>query len=119
MGILGLKQPLLQFLNKKEYHDSIYSLRNMTLGVDLSVWLNLAIFSSQNVDDVARSFACQPRQSNAHYIRKFLNKALLFLNNYDIKIVLVFDGCRSYRIGDRNTIHTSFFINTSYPIVTT
>ena len=49
MGILGLKQPLLQFLNKKEYHDSIYSLRNMTLGVDLSVWLNLAIFSSENI----------------------------------------------------------------------
>ena len=76
MGILGLKQPLLQFLNKKEYHDSIYSLRNMTLGVDLSVWLNLAILGSDNIKDVARQFSCSPRQDSSQYIRKFLFKAI-------------------------------------------
>jgi hypothetical protein len=49
MGILGLKQQLLQYLNKKEYGDSLNSLRNSVLGVDLSIWLNLAIFSSENI----------------------------------------------------------------------
>ena len=95
MGILGLKQQLLQYLNKKEYGDSLNSLRNLVLGVDLSIWLNLAIFSSQNVDDVARSFACQPRKSNSHYIHKFLSKALSVLKEYGIEIVLVADGCRN------------------------
>ena len=43
MGITGLKQPLLEYLKKKQYSDSIDSLRNLVLGVDLSIWLNRTI----------------------------------------------------------------------------
>ena len=95
MGITGLKQPLLEYLKKKQYSDSIDSLRNLVLGVDLSVWLNLAILGSDNIKDVARQFSCSPRQDSSQYIRKFLSKAFTFLKEYGIEIVLVADGCRN------------------------
>ena len=91
MGINGLKQPLLEYLKKKQYSHSIDSLRNLVLGVDLSIWLNLAILGSDNIKDVARQFSCSPRQDSSQYIRKFLSKGL----DYGIEIVLVADGCRN------------------------
>ena len=53
MGITGLKQPLLEYLKKKQYSHSIDSLRNLVLGVDSSIWLNLSILGSDNIKDVA------------------------------------------------------------------
>ena len=103
MGITGLKQPLLEYLKKKQYSDSIDSLRNLVLGVDLSVWLNLAILGSDNIKDVARQFSCSPRQDSSQYIRKFLSKALTFLKEYGIEIVLVADSCRNRLKSRTNT----------------
>ena len=100
MGITGLKQPLLEYLKKKQYSDSIDSLRNLVLGVDLSIWLNLAIQGSDNRKVVARQFSCSPRQDSSQYIRKFLSKAFTFLKEYAIEIVLVADGCGVERNND-------------------
>ena len=79
MGITGLKEPLLEYLKKKQYSDSIESLLNLVLGIDFSIWLNLAIQGSDNIKDVARQFSCSPRQDSSQYMRKFLSKALIFL----------------------------------------
>ena len=79
MGITGLKEPLLEYLKKKEYSDSVDSLINLALGVDLSIWLNLTIQGSDNRKVVARQFSCSPRQDSSQYMRKFLSKALIFL----------------------------------------
>ena len=95
MGITGLKQPLLEYLKKKRYSDSIDSLLNLVLGIDFSIWLNLAIQGSDNIKDVARQFSCSPRQDSSQYMRKFLSKASTFLKEYSIEIVLVADGCRN------------------------
>ena len=70
------------------------------LGVDTSIWLNKAIFSSA---EFCHSFCQEPSISVAHIIDLYMDSMLSLFEKNGIKLLFVLDGARNPLKADTNT----------------
>ena len=97
MGIIDLPQLLRE---SKKPTSKLSELSESILGVDTSIWLNKAIFSST---EFCHSFCQEPSISVAHIIDLYMDSMLSLFEKNSIKLLFVLDGARNPLKADTNT----------------
>jgi 5'-3' exonuclease len=89
MGVQDLSKELRA---SKKLVSSLSVFNGKTLGVDASIWLNKAIFSSPEISVL---FHQEPRVSVGHLIDQYFNSLYSIFEANSIKILFVIDGARN------------------------
>jgi 5'-3' exonuclease len=96
MGITDLPKLLRE---SKKPTSKPSELNDCVLGVDTSIWLNKAIFSST---EFCHSFCQVPSISVAHIIDVYMDSMLSLFDRNSIKLLFVLDGARNPLKTDTN-----------------
>ena len=89
---MGIKDLSKQLRESNKPVSLLSDLKNNILGVDSSIWLHKAIFSSP---EFCQTFHQEPRVSVAHLIEMYMDSMLPIFEANSIKLLFVLDGARN------------------------
>ena len=96
---MGIKDLSKQLRVSNKATSKLSDLKDQILGVDTSIWLNRAIYSSP---EICHGFHQEPRVSVAHIIDMYMDSLLSIFEANSIKLLFVLDGSRNPLKKDTN-----------------
>ena len=93
MGVENLLKEVKSHNKIKE--DTFLNLfKNKTIGVDISIYINRALYSRKYAAEIARLYTLN--QNYYFYVTEYLKENLLpLIQTFGMKLIAVFDGCRN------------------------
>ena len=89
---MGVKDLSKELRASKKLVTNISDYSGKILGVDASIWVNIAIFASPEISTL---FHQEPSVTVGHLIDQFFDRLLSVFMANDIKILFVIDGARN------------------------